>query len=83
MPEMNRSVFKSVKVLHNAHLKQYEVYYKSWFFWKFDSALKYDDPDTRISIHPPQLQARERAIERARGMLKTAVVFEETNIYYF
>ncbi len=80
-----KSVFKSVKVEYNGHLKQYEVYYRNWLFWQFDSCYKYDEPGNRgyVTHFCNQEQARERATERARGMLNTHIVFEESNISYY
>ena len=80
-----KSVFKSVKVEYNGHLKQYEVYYKNWFFWQFDSCYKFDEPGNRgyVTHFCNQDQAQQRATERARGMLDTFVIFEESNISYY
>lgn len=78
-----KSVFKSVKVEYNGHLKQYEVYYKNWFFWIFDSCYKFDEPGGYPTHYRNQEQACDRAKERARGMLNTYVIFEESNVSYY
>ena len=83
MKGLQRNVFKSVKVVFDGHLNQFDVYYKNWFFWQFDSCYKFDDTPKHPIHFCSQEQARARAIERARGMLHTTVVFEESNVFYY
>lgn len=68
-------LYKTVKVIYNGHHKQYEIWYRNWFKWHFDSCYK-------ISEHLNQERAKELAIERAQGMLGTAEVWRQTQVYY-
>lgn len=80
-----QSVYRTVKVEYNGHLERYEVYYRNWFFWRYDSCYKFDKPGNRgyVTHYCNQEQALERAKERAQGMLNTFVVFQESNISYY
>jgi hypothetical protein len=74
-----KSIYKSTKVIHDAHMHTYEVYYRNWFFWKYECGYKYD-PDPKYVIHYcKQEDAKERAIERASNMLKSSVVWQQSN----
>ena len=79
-------LYKSTKVIYDAHLKQYQVYYKNWFFWKFDSAYKFDDEDSprgyRVHYRTKK-QAEEAAICRAHDMLNTVEVWKQSNYFYY
>ena len=68
-----KNLYKSTKVIHDAHMHCYEVYYKNWFFWKYDCAYSYD------SDHMTQEKAKEFAITRASNMLKSSVVWQQSN----
>ena len=70
---------KSVKVVFDAHLKSYQLYYKKWFVWHYDSSFKYDDPEDGYPIYfVSQDQAKERAIARGNAMLKTHIVWSKS-----
>ena len=80
-----KHLFKSTKVIFNAHQKQYEVYYKNWFIWRFDSCYKYDEKDGK-SYSPVHYcdkdSAKQRAITRAEDMLETVEVWRRSVTYY-
>ena len=70
-----KSLYKTVKVLYNGHLKRYEIWYRNWFFWQFDSCYK-------ESEYLSQERARELAIERAQGLLNTTEVWRQSTNFY-
>ena len=37
-----KKLFKQTRVIYDAHLEEYQVYYKNFLFWKFDSCYKFD-----------------------------------------
>jgi hypothetical protein len=81
-----KHLYKSTKVIYDAHLKQYQVYYKNWFFWKLDSCYKFDDEDLprgyRIHYRTKK-EAEERAIDRAKAMLETVEVWKQSQVFYY
>jgi hypothetical protein len=83
-----KHLYKSTKVIFDAHQKQYEVYYKNWFVWHYDSCYKYDDRDSKGYLPSPvhycdKLQAEKRAIERAQAMLNTVEVWKQSQVFYY
>ena len=83
-----KNIFKSTKVIYDAHLKEYQVYYKNWFFWRFDSAYKFDERDSQgyltSKIHYREKhEAEKRAIEHASAMLDTVEVWKRSNYQYW
>lgn len=69
-------LYKSTKVVYDAHLKEYQVYYKNWFTWKYDSCYKFDDQTTKYPVHySSEESAKDRAIHRAKSMLNTVEVW--------
>lgn len=70
-----KHLYKSSKVIYNAHQKQYEIWYKNWFFWRFDSCYKIDE-------HLKDERAKELAIARAASMLDTVEVWKQSVIFY-
>ena len=82
-----KPLFKSTKVIFDAHKKEYQVYYKNWFSWKYDSCYKYDERDGKGYMSSPQHYcdkdtARQRAITRAENMLETVEVWRRSQVYY-
>ena len=78
---MFKPLFKAVRVVNNTHLRQFEVEYKNWFTWKFDSCRQYYCDGDRAGDGGRYLseeRARELAIERANNMLTTAVIWQKT-----
>lgn len=83
-----KHLYKSTKVIYDAHLKEYQVYYKNWFFWKYDSCYKFDERDSRGYItsqvhYCNKNQAEERAIHRAKAMLETVEVWKQSQVFYY
>ena len=78
-----KTIYKSTKVIYDAHLKEYQVYYKNWFTWKYDRSYKFDE---KVSAHPTHYctkeQAEQRAIERAKSMLETVEIWKQSNYLY-
>jgi len=71
-----KPLYKTVKVVYDAHTAEYKVYYRNWFRWRFDrgyNVSKYMSPKT----------AGESAIERAESLLETVEVFRKSNIDYY
>lgn len=83
-----KHLFKSTKVIFDAHKKEYQVYYKNWFVWHFDSCYKYDERDsqgyaTNRLHYCEKNQAEKRAIERAEAMLETVEVWRRSQVFYY
>jgi hypothetical protein len=75
-----KTLYKTVKVIYDAHTKSYAVYYRNWFFWHLDRTYKYDE-DTRHPIYfCNQEEAKKRAIDRADSLLDTVEIYRKTNI---
>lgn len=68
-------LYKSSKVIYNAHEKKYEIWYKNWFVWRFDTCYKVDE-------YLNSETAKEKAIERAQALLNTVEVWKQSNINY-
>jgi hypothetical protein len=68
-------LYKSSKVIYNAHQKQYEIWYKNWFVWRFDSCYQ-------VSEYLKDDIAKEKAIERAQALLDTVEIWKQSNIMY-
>ena len=75
-----KPIYKSTKVIYNAQEKQYEVWYRNWFRWHFDSCFKYDDDMKRPLHFSRQDEAESRAISRAEALLRTVVIWENSRI---
>lgn len=69
-------LFRTAKVIYDGSENQYEVYYRNWFFWQFDSVYKVD-------TYLPDWTAKEHAILRAEALLKTVEVWRQSNINYY
>jgi hypothetical protein len=74
-----KPLYKSTKVLLNAHLNEYQIYYRNWFFWQYDSCYKYDEGNTNRHYCDKDT-AKERAITRAESMLETVEVWRCSKI---
>jgi hypothetical protein len=68
-------LYKSSKVIYDAHQKQYEIWYKNWFVWRFDSCYQ-------VSEYLKDDIAKEKAIERAQALLNTVEIWKQSNIMY-
>ena len=80
-----KPLYKKTKVIYNAHEEQYEVYYKNFLFWHYDSCYKFNSNPKFTIHHLKKEQAEQEAIKRAKAMLDTVEVWSGTNImnYYY
>ncbi len=75
-------IYKSAKVVYDAYLEEYQVYYKNWLIWKYDTCFKYDN-NPKFPVHyKTKEEAEKRAIERASALLKTSVIWQQSNFSY-
>ena len=71
-----KNLFKQTRVIYDAHLEEYQVYYKNFLFWKFDCSYRYDKSQSSYrTYYCTKEQAEERAIAKAKAMLKTVEVY--------
>lgn len=76
-----KPLFKTVKVIYNASNESFEVWYRNWFFWSFDSCYKFDEAGSKYHVYyRTKEKAEEMAINRAKAMLKSIEVFRGTAI---
>ena len=74
-------IYKKTKVVYDDHLKEYQVYYKNWFVWRYDTSYKFDDELTKHPIYYCSKEdAMKRAIRRAEGMLNTVEVWSGSTV---
>ena len=74
-----KPLFKTVKVIYNAIDESYEIWYRNWFVWNYDSKYKFDEPGVRYPTHyRSKEQAEQMAIDRAKAMLKSVEVYRGT-----
>jgi hypothetical protein len=66
-----KTLYKSVKVVYDAHTLEYQVYYRNWVRWRFDRGYF-------VSNYMSPKSAREKAIERAESLLQTVEVFRKS-----
>ena len=71
-----RNLFKQTKVIYDAHMKEYDVYYKNWFFWVHEGTYK-------VGPHLPDEKAKELAVARAEAMLDTVEVYRSPKPFYY
>ena len=64
-----KRLFKKTKVVYDAHLERYDVYYKNFLFWKYDRTYKVDDKYLRDEV------AKEMAITYAKNILNTVEIY--------
>ena len=79
---MSKILYKTVKVVYDAHHKSYDVYYRNWFRWHLDERYRYDEDPRHPVHHKSKEQAKIRAIERAESLLNTVEVFRKSNVSY-
>lgn len=63
-----KHLFKQTKVVYDAHMEEYDVYYKNFLFWKFARTYK-------VSQYMPDDEARQNAINYAKNILNTVLVY--------
>jgi hypothetical protein len=71
-----KNLFKQTKVVYDAHMKEYNVYYKNWLFWNYDQSYK-------VGTHLNDERAKELAITRAKDMLDTVEVYRSPSPVYY
>lgn len=75
-----KNIFKQTKVIYDAHLKEYQVWYRNFFVWRFDSCYKHDTSHPYTPHYAQKkAEAEQRAIERAKAMLNTIEVWRGSN----
>ena len=62
-------LFRKTKVVYDAHMEEYNVYYKNFLFWKFDRTYKVDHKYFKDE------DAKKAAITYANNILKTVEVY--------
>lgn len=62
-------LYKQTKVVYDAHMEEYNVYYKNFLFWKYDRTYKVDQQYFRDE------EAKKAAIAYANNILKTVEVY--------
>lgn len=76
-----KTLYKQVKVIYNAHEKQYEIWYRNLFLWHFDSCYKFDEDARRPNHYRSKQRAKEIALERAKSMLNTVEIWRGSNLW--
>ena len=61
-------LFRKTKVVYDAHMQEYNVYYKNFLFWKYDRTYK-------VSEYMRDDVAMQTAIAYANNILKTVEVY--------
>ena len=74
-----KNIFKQTKVIYDAHLKEYQVWYRNFFVWQFDSCYKFDENLSHPIHYRNKQRAEEMSIERAQAMLNTVEVWRGSN----
>jgi len=78
-----KRLYKSTKVIYDAHLKEYQVFYKNFIVWHYDSCYRFDEPNCPYPTHYcKREEAEERAIRRASDMLDTVEIWKKTKLFY-
>ena len=79
---MMKPLYKSTKVVYDAHLKEYAVYYRNWFFWNYDCSYRFDE-NPKYPIHYcTREEAEKKAIRRASSMLKSTLIWKQSNFTF-
>lgn len=85
-----KPVYKSVKVIYDAHRREYRIYYRRWFQWHYDSCYTVDESATipvTFANGPygnpvySKAEGEKRAIERAQRMLDTVEVWRKSKFF--
>lgn len=75
-----KNIFKQTKVIYDAHQKEYQVWYRNFFIWHFDSCYKFDENPSHSIHYRNKQRAEEMSIERAKAMLNTVEVWRGSNL---
>jgi len=71
-----KNLFKQTKVVYDAHMQEYVVFYKNWLFWKHEWTYK-------VSEYLTDERAKELAVTRAKNMLDTVEVYRSPKPVYY
>ena len=63
-----KPIFKKTKVVYDAHMDEYNVYYKNFLFWKYDRTYK-------VNQYTMNEVAKDLAITYAKNILSTVEVY--------
>ena len=63
-----KPIFKKTKVVYDAHMDEYDVYYKNFLFWKYDRTYK-------VNQYTMNEVAKDLAITYAKNILSTVEVY--------
>ena len=75
-----KNLFKQTKVIYDAHEKEYQVWYRNFFIWQYDSCYKHDISHPYTPHYDKKKEeAEQRAIERAKTMLNSVEVWRGSN----
>lgn len=78
-----RHLFKTTRVLYDAHRYRYVVQYRKWFKWINADEYPFDHVPGHNLYYRNKEKARDMAIERAQSMLDTVEVWRKSNIQYY
>lgn len=63
-----KRIFKQTKVIYDAHMQEYNVYYKNFLFWKYDRCYK-------VNEYMTNERAKELAITYAENILSSVEIY--------
>ena len=63
-----KRLFKKTKVVYDAHMNEYIVYYKNFLFWKYDRCYK-------VSEYMTNETAKDLAITYANNILSSVEIY--------
>jgi hypothetical protein len=79
-----KNLFKQTKVIYDAHQKEYQVWYRNFFIWHFDSCYKHDTSHPYTPHYAQKKEeAEKRAVDRAKAMLNTVEVWRGSNFAHY
>lgn len=78
-----KPLYKSTKVIYDAHLKEYEVYYRNWFFWNYDCSYRFDENPKIPNSLLHQGRSRETSHSTSIGHVKIDVGMETIQFYIY
>lgn len=85
-----KPVYKTTKVVYDAHHREYRVYYRKWFRWHFDSSYCVNESTSSPITFPngmygaptySKAEGEKRAVERAQNMLDTVEVWRKSKFF--
>jgi hypothetical protein len=70
-----KPLYKTVRVIYNAHEESYDIQYKNWFIWQHDRSYKFDIDSKHTVYYRTKEDAKEAALKRANSLLNTIEIF--------